>query len=206
MKNCDVALIQEPWTYKGAIKGLKEVSGELIYSRSTQNPRTCILIKKGFQILPLMHHCSRDLTAVKITASAGGRPREIILGSAYLPYDDAEPPPPEELQKLVMSCRALGTHLIIGCDANLHHTSWGSTNINNRGESLFNYIMANGLDLMNKGNRPTFVTTNRQEVIDITIATLYAGNLIKDWHVTVGSNLFRPQIRPIYCKGYRPFS
>jgi hypothetical protein len=62
MKNCDVALIQEPWTYKGAIKGLREVSGELIYSRSTQNARTCILIKEGFQILPLMHHCSRDLT------------------------------------------------------------------------------------------------------------------------------------------------
>jgi hypothetical protein len=44
--------------------------------------------------------------------------------------------------------------------------------------------MANGLDIMNRGNRPTFVTTNRQEVIDITIATFYAGNLIKDWHVT----------------------
>jgi hypothetical protein len=124
LKNCDVALIQEPLTYKGAIKGLKEVSGELIYTRSTQNPRTCILIKKNFQILPLMHHCSRDLTAVKITASGGGRPREIILGSAYLPYDDAEPPPPEELEKLVMGCRAQGTHLIIGCDANSHHTSW----------------------------------------------------------------------------------
>jgi len=23
MRNCDVALIQEPWTYKGEIKGLK---------------------------------------------------------------------------------------------------------------------------------------------------------------------------------------
>ena len=40
--------------------------------------------------------------------------------------------------------------------------------------------MANGLDTMNRGNRPTFDTTNRQEVIDITIATFYAGNLIKD--------------------------
>jgi hypothetical protein len=184
MKNCDVALIQEPRTYKGAIKGLKEVSGELIYSRSTQNPRTCILIKKGFQILPLMHHCSRDLTAVKITASGGGRPREIILRSAYIPYDDAEPPPPEELEKLVMGYRAQGTHLIIGCDAKSHQTSWGSTNINNRGESLFNYVTANGLDIMNRGNIPSFVTSNRQEVIDITIVTLYAGNLIKDWHVT----------------------
>jgi hypothetical protein len=184
MRNCDVALIQEPCTNKGAIKGLHEVGAELIYSRSTQNPRTCILIRKGFQILPLMHHYSRDLMAMKITASSGGRPREIILGLAYLPYDDIVPPPPEELERLVKGWRAQGTHLIIGCDANSHHTSWGSTTINNRGESLFNYIMANGLDIMNRGNRPTFVRTNRQEVIDITIATLYAGNLIKEWHVT----------------------
>jgi hypothetical protein len=88
------------------------------------------------------------------------------------------------LEKLVMGCRVEGTHLIIGCDANAHHTSWGSTNINNRGEYLFNYIMASGLDIMNKGNRPTFVTSNRQEFIDITIATFYASNFIKDWNVT----------------------
>jgi hypothetical protein len=107
-------------------------------------------------------------------------PREIILRSAYLPFDDVEPPPTRELEKLLTLCRAEGTHLIIGCDANSHHISWGSASINNRGESLFNYIMANGLDLMNKGNRPTFVTCNMHEVIDITIATLYAGNFIKN--------------------------
>jgi tRNA U55 pseudouridine synthase TruB len=44
--------------------------------------------------------------------------------------------------------------------------------------------MANGLDITNKGNRPTFVTCNMQEVIDITITTLYAGNFIKNWHVS----------------------
>jgi len=71
MKDCDVALIQEPWTYTGEIKRLKEVGGEPIYSRSIPYTRTCILVKKGFQILPFMHHCSRDLTAVKIKASGG---------------------------------------------------------------------------------------------------------------------------------------
>jgi len=64
MRSCDFALIQEPWVKKGAIRGLKDVGGELIYSRSTKNPRACILIKKGFQILLLLHHCSRDFTAV----------------------------------------------------------------------------------------------------------------------------------------------
>jgi len=62
--------------------------------------------------------------------------------------------------------------------------------------------MANGLDIMNRGNRPTFVTSNRQKVIDITIATLYAGNFIKEWHVTEEVKLFRPQIHLIYCYGY----
>jgi hypothetical protein len=70
MRNCDVALIQEHLTYKGEIKELKEVGGELIYSRSTQHPRTCILVKKSFQILPFMNHCSVDLTAVKIKSSS----------------------------------------------------------------------------------------------------------------------------------------
>jgi hypothetical protein len=141
-------------------------------------------VKKGFQILPLLHHCSRDLTAVKIKTSSGGGPREIILGLAYLPYDDAKPPPPRELERLVTRCMAEGIHLIISCDANSHHTSGGSTNTNNRGESLFNYIIANGLDIMNRGNRPTFITSNRQEVVDITIATFYFGNFIKNWHVS----------------------
>jgi len=84
-----------------------------------------------------MNYSSRDLTVVKIKTSSSGGPREIILGSAYLPYGDVEPPPPGELETLVTGCRANGIHLIVGCDANSHHTSWESTNINNRGESLF---------------------------------------------------------------------
>jgi hypothetical protein len=111
---------------------------------------------------------------------AGGQE---ILRSAYLPYNDFENPCPRKMEKLVAGCRAEGSHLVISCDVNVHHTIWGSSNINNRVETLFNF-MTNDLDIMNQGNRPTFVTANRQEVIDITIATFYAGNFIKDWHVT----------------------
>ena len=44
--------------------------------------------------------------------------------------------------------------------------------------------MDNGLDITNRSKRAAFVTSNRQEVTDITIATLYIGNFIKGWHVT----------------------
>ena len=79
-----------------------------------------------------MHYCSRDLTAVKIKTLCGRGTREIILESAYLPYNDFEPPPPSEMEKLVAGCRADGSHLAISCDANAHHTTWGNSNINNR--------------------------------------------------------------------------
>jgi hypothetical protein len=51
-----------------------------IYSRSNQNPRTCILVKKDFWILLLMHYCSRDLRAVKIKTPCGRGPRDSQIG------------------------------------------------------------------------------------------------------------------------------
>jgi hypothetical protein len=84
-----------------------------------------------------------------------------------------------ESERLVIGCKAGGTDLIVGCDAKSHHTSWGSTNINSRGKSPFNYIIANGLDI-NTSNRLTFIVYKRREVTDITIATFDAGNFVKD--------------------------
>jgi hypothetical protein len=69
MRRFNVAIGQEPWTYKGKLTDCGEVGGELIYSKYSQHLRTCILVKKGFQILPLMNHCSRDLTAMKFKTS-----------------------------------------------------------------------------------------------------------------------------------------
>jgi hypothetical protein len=66
-----------------------------------------------------------------------------------------------ELERLVMGCKAGVTHVTIGCDADVHHTLWGSANINNRGDSMSNYIMDNGLHIMNRVNRPSFVTSKR---------------------------------------------
>ena len=83
------------------------------------------------------------------------------------------------------SCRQSGTELILGCDANAHHHTWGSTDTNPRGESLFQFIMANNLDIVNKGNNPTFVTRQRSEVIDLTICTSYINNSIKNWYVSM---------------------
>ena len=72
----------------------------------------------------------------------------------------------------------------MGGDVNAHHTVWGSTDTNSRGEKLLEFIASTSMDIMNRGNSPTFVTKNRSEVLDITLATQNISNRISQWHVS----------------------
>lgn len=185
----DLALIQEPWLHRGRIAGLADARGKVIYSNSVKNPRTCIVVKKGCQCLPLMEFCSRDLTTVETNWSQGDA-RGLVFSSAYFPYDSREPPPPLELRLLVEKSQGTGRRLIIGCDANAHHQiGWGSSNTNPRGENLMEYLTANNLQIINVGNTPTFENRMRSEVIDITITTANISDCVRGWNVLEQASL-----------------
>jgi hypothetical protein len=77
--------------------------------------------------------------------------------------------------------------IILGIDANTHHFLWGSMDINPKGESLMEYMVSTNLNILNKGNKPTFLSVRRRQVIDLTLGTTLVGNLVSDWHV---KNLF----------------
>lgn len=111
------------------------------------------------------------------------RKTEAYIASAYFPGDVDTVPPPE-LITFVNFCKNNDKHFIIGCDANSHHTIWGSTDINKRGEDLLEYISANNIEICNEGNQPTFTTKTRQEVLDITICSPMLSTNIKNWHVS----------------------
>jgi hypothetical protein len=40
------------------------------------------------------------------------------------------------------------------------------------------------LNILNRGNEPTFVVRNRKEVIDLALGTNKMGHLISNWHVS----------------------
>jgi len=46
--------------------------------------------------------------------------------------------------------------------------------------------MANNLTIANQGNKPTFITAVRKEVLDATITTQHIGTLTKNWKVFDG--------------------
>ncbi|XP_063534976.1 uncharacterized protein LOC134744959 [Cydia strobilella] len=130
----------------------------------------------------LLHaFCSRDLTTVKIQNKGGGK--ALIFSSAYLPYEAADPIT-GQLRDLAVYCSQANTDLIIGCDANAHHVIWGSSDVNRRGEKVLDFLVSSSLQLLNKGNEPTFVNARRGEVIDITLASNNASSKISSWHVS----------------------
>jgi hypothetical protein len=45
-------------------------------------------------------------------------------------------------------------------------------------------LVSTNLSILNKGNEPTFVISNRKEVIDLTLGTVKIGDLVTNWHVS----------------------
>jgi hypothetical protein len=62
----------------------------------------------------LLAFCSRDATTVRITYAYGGGNRELVVTSAYLPYDSDEPPPSKEMKDIIDYCYGRKKQLVIG--------------------------------------------------------------------------------------------
>ena len=56
----------------------------------------------------------------------------------YLPYDSTDIAPVEPRKRHAK----FGNSIIVGGDANAHHIEWGSTDTNQRGEQLLDWIGA----------------------------------------------------------------
>lgn len=181
-EHLDIALIQEPYFFKDQIRGLPK--GELLYNSSDPGiPRAGILFKKGLNYFPISGFCKKDLVAALIELPTEGGKIEIVICSAYLPGEVSDPIS-DDLKDLVNFCKLNNKQLLIGGDANAHHTIWGSSNINNRGECLVDFMISNSLELLNRGNKPTFINKIRQEVLDITLCSSFICDKITDWHVS----------------------
>ena len=179
IKNSTLVLIQEPWIYKSKIRGL----GRNNIFQGTGNPRACIVASAELTAWKLNDYCDADIVAVAIRGRIGpNNHRRIVFASVYMAH--GLPVPPVKMEELVRYCEDKRLPLIIGSDVNAHHQLWGSTDTNARGDDLFNYLATTTLSWANKGHKPTFVTRNRQEVLDVTFFSDEASGLIDDWHVS----------------------
>ena len=68
--------------------------------------------------------------------------------------------------------------------SNAHHTIWGSSDINPPREDLLAHCVSADLNFCNVGNKPTFRTRTREEVLDLTLVNRCALDRVVGWHVS----------------------
>jgi hypothetical protein len=144
---------------------------------------------------------SRDLVAVLVKYLEDGMERRVVICSAYLPVDSEDPPPSKELEELVRYHEEEHLHLIIGCDSNAHHAAWSSTDCNGIREALVEFLDALGLEILNRGNKPTFCNGYRSEVIDGSFRLL---DNIENWEVSMEPSLSDHRHIPFALRGSLP--
>lgn len=177
------ALVQEPWLGPdGRIRGLSSYAGSIYCASNDSRPRACILTT--CRVSPLPGFVRRDLVAVKFIRDGAG---PLIIISAYFPHDQEAPPP--AFKELINYCTVNGFPLVMGCDANSHHEVWGSSNSNQRGVDLLEFLYAENLVFVNRGSMPTFQNIIRKEVLDLTICSQSTENLIDHWRVSKDDSL-----------------
>jgi hypothetical protein len=178
-KRIYMALIQGSMYRGKCLRGLSVPGYTLYYAGGTDRPRSCILAR-NMDICILTRFSFRDLVAVLVKYVEGGVERRLVICSAYLPYDSEDPPPTRELEELVRHCEREKLYLVVGCDFNVHHTAWSSTNCNVRCKALINFLSSTNLEIFNKGNEPTFCSGGRKDVIDITLGPADSWRALRD--------------------------
>lgn len=181
MTKQNIYLIQEPWIWKNQIKGLYNRQYEIFYNRSGTRPRAAIVANSSLKGFLLEKITTDDITAILIKFKIGQIYKDVVVASCYLPYE--QPAVTPDLVGVIDYCKNKHLDLILGSDANAHNECWGSSDTNRRGDTLLEFLAGTDLDLLNRGTEPTFVTSARQEVIDITLCSNKISNLIHNWRV-----------------------
>ena len=180
-----VGLICEPWVCRRRVCGLNNPQRALFaVFENDICPRAAVSVSKSLQPVFLPQLSTRDLVVVQVTIPIiGVGVTKLLVASAYLPGERRVNA--QSLERVADFGRAHALDVIIAMDANAHHTAWGSTNINSRGEELLDFVVSQNLQILNRGNEPTFVSScGREEVLDITLISPGLSELITDWEVS----------------------
>lgn len=201
-----ISLIQEPYFFQGRVRGLGNAGTVHCVNSGNNTVRACVYTAKCINALLLRQFSTSDLVAVQIRYKKGGENRLLVVCSVYLPYEGTVPT--RELAQVVDHCKNKNIDLLIGCDTNAHHVSWGSSDCNPRGFKLLEFLVSSDLCVINRGARPTFFNRRSSTVIDLTICSPSLEKYVQNWivsqedtmsdHMKIKFSLSsdRPQITP----------
>ena len=184
-----ISMIQEPhFNHKNfKVQGFSK-NHRLYLGKPNSKNRAGIITSKDAKTWQVHQYCCEDVCTIGMHLHDG---TVLAMSSVYMEYTQPtpgkprpQPPPPPILKDLAAFCKRKGWLLVVGSDSNCHSTSFGSSNDNQRGFELMEWLSTTDLHVLNVGNSYTFSDVRRQEVIDITLGDSKSMDKIVDWHVS----------------------
>ena len=201
IKGPTIILVTEPHCNKAHIpSGDTQDFTKFHHYDQSNNPRAAIYITKDIAPNARLHNelSDGDTCTISIESSTKSkksnkankrnklkqREDQIYIISSYLANDKGIIG--ERLDKTLKILEKRKAEIIIGTDANAHHTHWGNTDYNARGHEFYDLTLDNNLNIENQGNTPTWHRTGcSPSIIDLTLKTIGAPN-ITNWKVIPG--------------------
>ena len=121
--NLGILLIQEPWVFRGEVRGLNTKASKVIWDLSSERPRSCVVVRNDIDFFCISEFLTQDLVAVQVKDKEGA---DFVLAAAYFPGETTTAPP-NEIHHLMEYCRSNKLPLVLWCDANENNKEWDST-------------------------------------------------------------------------------
>ncbi|CAK1592792.1 unnamed protein product [Parnassius mnemosyne] len=185
-RGADIALLQEP--YVGGANTMKGQRGVRVFQNSSPGEGTVkaavAVFNIGFNVKQYPKLTTNNIIVVGIQTRAW----EITLVSYYFEPDQPIEPYIDHLKKIKQEIGS--TKWIAGGDANSKSTWWGSPIVDHRGEEMTGALEELGLNIMNRGDIPTFDTIRGgkrySSYVDVTACSTDILDLVDDWTVDEG--------------------
>ncbi|CAK1602629.1 unnamed protein product [Parnassius mnemosyne] len=185
-RRADIALLQEP--YVGGANTMKGQRGVRVFQNSSPGEGTVKAAVAVFNVDFNIKQYPKLTTNNIIVVGIQTRAWEITLVSYYFEPDQPIEPYIDHLKKIEQEIGS--TKWIAGGDANSKSTWWGSPIVDHRGEEIAGAFEELGLNILNRGDIPTFDTIRGgkrySSYVDITACSTDILDLVDDWTVDEG--------------------
>ncbi|KAJ2948228.1 hypothetical protein O0L34_g10038 [Tuta absoluta] len=178
-----VAIIQEP--YIGNSKAMTQPNGVRVYQNARPEDgvvkSAIVVFDPKLEVSQSQELTTNNIVVVNIRSGAW----KVTLASFYFEPDQPLETYLEQLKKIE---RVMGPkRLILGGDANSKNVWWGGKQTDHRGEDVMGIIDELGLQILNRGNTPTFSVIRGGKpytsFVDLTVCSEDMLELVDDWQV-----------------------
>ena len=165
--------VQEPCVFMERVINI--AGATVIMDPDADEVRAAIICSSHLNVFPDPEFCTGDMVTCILNTKKYG---EIYIVSLYC--DIEKDPIPPKFRALRNKARREGKQLLLLGDLNAHsYACWNSKSTNARGRAWEKFVVDKGLQVLNKGNKFTFIAPTGQSIIDVCMATPKIADLVR---------------------------